>query len=67
MLVGIRQVLGQAERRGEAIAMKIQGKLPWLIQANYQPIKAEAVAKALLFNVPSGTGKIVLLSGSMQT
>lgn len=47
--------------------MKIQGKLPWLIQANYQPLKAEAVANALLFNVPSGTGKIVLLSGSMQT
>lgn len=66
MLVGDRNTLGQAERRGEIFAMKVQKVLGWLIPANYQPIKAEAVATALLAKVSRGTGKTILLSGSMQ-
>jgi hypothetical protein len=38
----------------------------FLIPANYKPIKASAVAKALLSAVPSAKGKTVLLSGSMR-
>lgn len=66
MLVGDRNTLGQPERRGEILAMKVQKVLGWLIPANYRPIRAEAVATALLSKVPSGTGKTILLSGSMQ-
>jgi uncharacterized protein YbjT (DUF2867 family) len=66
MLVGDRNTLGQPERRGEILALKVQKVLGWLIPANYQPIKAEAVATALLAKVPSGTGNTILLSGSMQ-
>lgn len=66
MLVGDRNNLGQPERRGEILAMKVQKVLGWLIPTNYQPIRAEAVSNALLAKVPSGTGKTILLSGSMQ-
>jgi hypothetical protein len=40
--------------------------LGFLIPANYKPIEAAAVARALLSAVPSGKGKKVLLSGAMQ-
>jgi hypothetical protein len=38
----------------------------FLIPANYKPIEASAVAKALLSRVPTASGKSVLLSGSMR-
>lgn len=66
MLVGNREVLGQPSRRGEEVASAIGKALGFLIPANYQPIEASAVAKALLAAVPSAKGKTVLLSGSMR-
>lgn len=66
MLVGNRKVLGQPVRRGEVWASAVGKVLGFLIPANYKPIKAVTVAKALLRTVPSGTGTLVLLSGAMQ-
>jgi uncharacterized protein YbjT (DUF2867 family) len=66
MLVGNREVLGQPTRRGEVLASALGKAIGFLIPANYKPIEASAVAKALLSAVPSAKGKTVLLSGSMR-
>jgi uncharacterized protein YbjT (DUF2867 family) len=67
MLVGDRVTLGQPTRRGEELAFALGKALGFLIPANYKPIEAAAVARALLSAVPSGKGKHVMLSGSMQS
>lgn len=66
MLVGNREALGQPTRRGEEWASAFGKVLGFLIPANYKPIEAAAVARALLSAVPSGKGKKVLLSAAMQ-
>ncbi len=66
MLVGDRDALGQPSRRGEILATKVSKVLGFLIPLNYKPIAAEAVAKALLAEVPTAQGKKVFLSGEMQ-
>lgn len=66
MLVGNREALGQPTRRGEELASAFGKTFGFLIPANYKPIEAAAVARALLSAVPSGQGKKVLLSGAMQ-
>jgi uncharacterized protein YbjT (DUF2867 family) len=66
MLVGNRQALGQATRRGEVLAFALGKVLGFLIPANFKPIEASAVARALLSAVPSANGKQVLLSGAMR-
>ena len=66
MLVGNRDALGQPTRRGEIWATQVSEVLGFLIPANYKPIAADAVAKALLTDVPMAHGKKVLLSGAMQ-
>jgi uncharacterized protein YbjT (DUF2867 family) len=66
MLVGNREALGQPTRRGEVLAEAFGNVAGFLIPANYKPIKASAVAKALLSAVPSAKGTTVLLSGSMR-
>ncbi|MFZ6778939.1 NAD(P)H-binding protein [Undibacterium sp. Ji83W] len=66
LLVGDREVLGQPERSGEKLGFAISKVLGFLIPANYQPIAATAVARALLTAVPQAQGKIVLLSGAMH-
>jgi uncharacterized protein YbjT (DUF2867 family) len=66
MLVGNREVLGQPTRRGEVLAEAFAKVAGFLIPANYKPINASAVARALLSAVPSAKGKTVLLSGSMR-
>jgi uncharacterized protein YbjT (DUF2867 family) len=66
MLVGNREALGQPTRRGEELAFALGKVLGFLIPANYKPIEAAAVARALLSAVPSEKGKKVLLSGAMQ-
>jgi len=66
LLVGDREVLGQPERRGEKLGLAVSKLLGFLIPANYQPIAATAVAKALLTHVPQAQGKTVLLSGTMH-
>jgi uncharacterized protein YbjT (DUF2867 family) len=66
MLVGNREALGQPVRRGEVVASMLGRIGGFLIPANYKPIEASAVAKALLSRVPTASGKSVLLSGSMR-
>lgn len=66
MLVGDRDSLGQPERRGEIWAASLARFIGFLIPANYKPIEAADVAKALLRTVPAGKGKTVLLSGALR-
>jgi uncharacterized protein YbjT (DUF2867 family) len=66
LLVGNREVLGQPTRRGEVLASALGKAIGFLIPANYKPIAASAVARALLSAVPSARDKTVLLSGSMR-
>jgi uncharacterized protein YbjT (DUF2867 family) len=66
MLVGNREDLGQPVRRGEVLASALGNVVGFLIPANYKPIDASAVARALLSKVPSASGRTVLLSGSMR-
>jgi uncharacterized protein YbjT (DUF2867 family) len=66
LLVGNREELGQPVRQGEIVGEAIAQVAGFLIPANYKPIAASAVAKALLTNVPTASGKMVLLSGSMR-
>ena len=66
MLVGDREALGQATRRGEVLAYVLGKVLGFLIPANFKPIEASAVATALLSAVPSAIGRKVLLSGAMR-
>jgi uncharacterized protein YbjT (DUF2867 family) len=66
LLAGNREELGQPVRRGEVIGEAVAKIIGFLIPANYKPIAASAVAKALLTNVPTATGRTVLLSGSMR-
>ena len=66
LLVGNREALGQPTRRGERLGFALGKALGFLIPANYQPIEAAAVARALLSAVPSGKGTKVLLSGAMR-
>ncbi|MFZ6643689.1 NAD(P)H-binding protein [Undibacterium sp. TC4M20W] len=66
LLVGDREVLGQPERRGEKIGLALSKLIGFLIPANYQPIAATAVARALLKTVPQAQGKTILLSGAMH-
>ncbi|ABC30095.1 predicted nucleoside-diphosphate-sugar epimerase [Hahella chejuensis KCTC 2396] len=66
MLVGDREAIGQPVRRGEILASVLGKAVGFLFPSNYKPIKAAAVAKALLTAVPTSKGKSVLLSGSMQ-
>ena len=65
LLVGNRDALGQPSRRGEEIGFALGKALGFLIPANYKPIEAKTVARALLSAVRSAKGKKVLLSGSM--
>jgi uncharacterized protein YbjT (DUF2867 family) len=66
LLAGDRAALGQPARRGEELGYALSQALGFLIPRNYQPIKASAVARALLTAVPTAQGRTVLLSGAMQ-
>jgi uncharacterized protein YbjT (DUF2867 family) len=66
LLTGDREALGQPERFGEKVATAASKLLGPLIPANYKPIRAEAVARALLEHVPAASGRVVLLSGEMH-
>ncbi|HEV8691959.1 MAG TPA: NAD(P)H-binding protein [Ideonella sp.] len=66
LLVGNREALGQPTRRGEELGYTLGKALGFLIPANYRPIEAAAVARALLSAVPSAKGKKVLPSGAMR-
>jgi uncharacterized protein YbjT (DUF2867 family) len=66
LLVGDRERLGQPARAGEEIGLKLSRWVGPLIPANYRPIEARLVARALLQAVPHSRGLRVLLSGDMQ-
>ena len=66
LLLGDRGSLGQPLRTGETIGKHIGRWLRPFIPANYRPIDARDVARALLRAVPVATGLQVLLSGAMQ-
>ena len=66
MLAGDRLSLGQPERGGEKLALRVSRWLGPLIPRNYRSIQAADVAGALLRSVPAASGKKVLLSGTMQ-
>lgn len=66
LLVGDRGALGQPERAGERIGLHVGRWLRPVIPANYRPITARQVARALLRAVPVAKGHRVLLSGAMQ-
>lgn len=67
LLVGERVALGQPSRFGEKFATAVSRLLGPLIPANYRPVAAANVARALLARAPTATGRVVLLSGDMQS
>lgn len=66
LLVGDREALGQPVRTAEKAATVVSRLLGPLIPANYRPVAAAHVARALLARVPLTQGRAVLLSGEMQ-
>lgn len=66
MLAGDRASLGQPERPGERLALRVSTLLRPLIPAGLRSIQARDVAAALLHSVPSAQGRQVLASGRMQ-
>lgn len=66
LLLGDRSTLGQPARPGEHIGSLLAGVLKPLIPAQYRPIKASDVARALLVHVPSTEGELILPSSIMQ-
>ncbi|TFZ07759.1 NAD(P)H-binding protein [Ramlibacter humi] len=66
MLAGNRTALGQPERGGEKLALRISTALRPLIPANYRSVQAEDVAGALVREVPRASGRQVMLSGELQ-
>jgi uncharacterized protein YbjT (DUF2867 family) len=66
VLVGDRAALGQPERSGERLALRVSKLLHLVIPKAVRAIAAEDVARALLRAVPRSTGDQLLLSGEMQ-
>lgn len=66
LLVGDRTALGQPARPAERVATAVSKLLGPLFPANYRPIAADHVARALLARVPAARGRVLLLSGEMQ-
>ncbi len=66
LLTGDREALGQPARPAERAAQVVSRFLGRLVPANYRPVAAADVARALLARVPSAQGRVVLLSGQMQ-
>ena len=65
-LVGDRAALGQPERGGEKLALRVSSWLAPLIPDNLKAIEAAAVARALLHAVPSSTGRRVMPSSQLR-
>ncbi len=65
-LAGDRRALGQPERSGEQLALRVSTALRPLIPANFRSIRAADVAAAMLQSLPAARGTTVLLSGRMQ-
>ena len=68
LLVGDRAAIGQPTRAGEEWAMRLLRPMRGLIPGRVRPIRAEAVARALLAAALDSTpGVRILRSGEMQT
>lgn len=65
-LLGNREALNQPARFGEKLGIGLSKMLKPLLPANYRPVAASRVARALLANVPLSRGKRLLLSGELQ-
>ena len=66
LLVGDRVTLGQPGRPLERVGETVSIILGSLVPANYRPIAAAQVARALLARTPLAEGRIVVPSGEMQ-
>jgi uncharacterized protein YbjT (DUF2867 family) len=66
LLLGEREALGQPARAAERVATAVGKLLGPLVPANYRPVAAVDVAKALLARVPTARGRAVLPSGELQ-
>ena len=67
LLAGDREALGQPLRASETIGLAAASLLKPLIPRNLRPIRADAVAAALLIQVKAGRpGVHTMLSGAMQ-
>jgi len=66
LLVGDRGALGQPARTAERVATIVSKFLGPLVPANYRPVAAVDVARALLARVPTARGRVVLPSGEMR-
>lgn len=66
LLQGDRQALGQPVRPAERVGQSMGRILAPFLPANYRPIAATEVARALLARVPQADGVEWLLSGAMQ-
>ena len=66
LLLGDRTALGQPSRAGEEIGNRIGRLVGHILPANYRPVEARRVARALLATVPVVSGRKVLLSGEIQ-
>lgn len=65
-LVGDRAALGQPERGGEKLALRLSTWLAPLIPDNYRAIEAAAVARALLQAVPAARGLRIMPSSELR-
>lgn len=67
VLTGDRSTLGQPARAGESLALAAMRWLTHLTPANYRPIPAGTVARALVARLArGGAGKQLVLSGALQ-
>jgi uncharacterized protein YbjT (DUF2867 family) len=65
-LVGDRTSLGQPERGGEKLALRLSNWLAPLIPDNYRAIEARSVARALLQAVPAAQGLRIMPSSELR-
>jgi uncharacterized protein YbjT (DUF2867 family) len=66
LLVGDREALGQPVRPLERAGLAVSRLLGPLVPANYRPVAAAVVARALLARVPAARGREVLSSGALK-
>ena len=67
LIDGDRAALGQADRAGEGLGLKLARGLGPLLPSNYRAIKASDIAHALIRHVNAGVpGVVTLMSGEMH-
>jgi len=66
LLLGNRAELGQTPRRAEQWATAIFGRLSWIFPLSLRPIEARRVAAALVTQLPSSKGHVILSSANLH-